>query len=202
VAEGINHIKIGTPRPAAGASAPPPPDPHPPDREEPAPAPAAIVPDGEGGGPASPAADRILKALARRPDLARLPIKVAVRDGVATLEGKVPGAFEAMLAYRAVEQTPGIRAVDDRLEFSVPDDAHKNPLLKKGRPEDVEPYLAAQIRRQVGDRAHIDRVRLNGDRLDVRGSLDDPDARAQVEATLRSMPILRGFQVDMQLDAE
>jgi hypothetical protein len=201
VAEVINLIKIGSSRPAAGADAPPPPAPHPPDREEPAPAPAAIVPDGAGE-PASPVADRILKALSKRPDLARLPIKVAVRDGVATLEGKVPGAFEAMLAYRAAEQTPGVHAVDDRLEFSVPDDDRKNPLLKKGRPEDVEPYLAAQIRRQVGDRAHVDRVRLNGDRLDVRGTLDDPDARAQVEAILRSMPVLRGFQLDMQFVAD
>ena len=49
-------------------------------------------------------------------------------------------AFEAMIVYRAAQQTPGVREVVDRLEFDVPDEDHPNPLLQKGRPEDLEPY--------------------------------------------------------------
>ena len=110
--------------------------------------------------------------------------------------GSVPTAFEAMLAYRAVQQTPGVRDVDDRLVFSVPDENHPNPLAEKGRPEDVEPYLAAQIRRQVGDIAHVDTVRARGDSLDIKGTLGREEDRARFDAILRSMPLLRGFKVE------
>ena len=118
-----------------------------------------------------------------------------VRDGVASLSGKVPTVYEAMLAFRAVQQTPGVREVEDRLEFAVPDGTAPNPLVEKGRPEDVEPYLEAQIRRQVGDLAHVDRVRVQGDALEVRGTLGREEDRARVDAILRSMPILRGFRI-------
>jgi osmotically-inducible protein OsmY len=145
---------------------------------------------------------RATKAIANRAGLANQSIKVKVRDGVASLSGKVPTVFEAMLAYRAVQRTPGVREIDDRLEFTVPDGNGPNPLADKGRPEDVEPYLEAQLRRQVGDLAHIDRVRLQGDSLELRGTLEREDDRARFDAIIRSMPILRGFRVTADMPAE
>jgi hypothetical protein len=145
---------------------------------------------------AGPFDQRITEAIAHRPSLANLPIKVVFRDGIATVSGSVPTVYEAMLAFRAVQQTPGVRDVVDRLEFVVPDGEKKNPLLEKGRPEDVEGYLTAQIRRQVGDVAHIDQVRLRGDTLEIRGTLVRADDRARLEAILRSMPVLRGFRLE------
>jgi hypothetical protein len=145
---------------------------------------------------------RAARAIASRPDLANLPIRVKVRDGVASLSGKVPTVYEAMLAYRAVQQLPGIRDIEDKLEFVVPDGAAPNPLIEKGRPEDVEPYLEAQIRRQVGDLAHIDRVRFQGNTLDIRGTLGRQEDRDRFDAIIRSMPILRGFRLTAEIPVE
>ena len=147
------------PAPAARASAPP--------QQAPRPrrADLAMARDPQ------PLTRRIAEALSRRPTLKDLPIAVQTRDGVTTLSGKVPSAYEAMMAYRTVEQTPGVRDVVDQLEFQVPDENHPNPLKQKGRPEDIEAYLSAQIRRHLGDLAHVERVRVRGDIVEVRGSL-------------------------------
>lgn len=203
VTEVINELNVG---PMVSETPPPPPQPaaipgvRRPAAPEPAPAPAA-----EDRGPRPAVAvdrndltGRVEQAIAARPALAGLPIKVSVRDGVASLSGRVPTVYEAMLAFRAVQQSPGIHEVDDRLEFVVPDGQRKNPLLQKGRPEDVEPYLTSQIRRQVGDIAHIDQVRLRGETLEIRGTLLRDDDRPRLDAILRSMPVLRDFHLDPQ----
>jgi CBS domain-containing protein len=127
---------------------------------------------------------------------------VAVTDGVVTLSGQVPSAYDAMLVYRAAQQTPGVREISDKLEFVVPNADTRNPLIDKGRPDDVEPYLQAQIRRQVGDLAHVDRVRMQGDGLVVTGTLGREEDRPRVEAILRSMPVLRGFHLQQEFTLE
>jgi len=149
-----------------------------------------------------PLSKRISAAITKRPALEGLAIKIVNRDGVVTLSGKVPSAFEAMLAYRAAEQTVGVKEVIDRMEFTLPDADAPNPLKTKGRPEDIEPYLLAQVRRQVGDLAHVDQIRVRGDSLEIRGTLARADDAARVEAMLRSIPLLRGFRIDPALVAE
>jgi hypothetical protein len=150
-----------------------------------------------------PVGQRAARAIANRSGLSNpSTVKVKVRDGLATLSGKVPTVYEAMLAYRAVQRTPGVREVDDRLEFVVPDGSGINPLADKGRPEDVEPYLEAQIRRQIGDLAHLDRVRMSGDSLEIKGTLEREDDRTRFDAIIRSMPILRGFRISTEMPAE
>lgn len=144
-------------------------------------------------------AGRVEQAIDRRPALDSTAIQVRERDGVVTLTGQVPSVYEAMLAFRAAQRTPGVREIVDRLAFAVPMDGRDNPLLNKGRPEDIEPYLTAQIQRQVGDSAHIDRVRLHGDLLEVDGILANEPARERVEAILRSLPTLRGFRIEPDL---
>jgi osmotically-inducible protein OsmY len=139
---------------------------------------------------------RVTDALVKRPALAGLPIGVQSHSGVVTVSGKVPSAYEAMLVYRTVEQTPGVRDVLDRLEFQLPDENHPNPLRRKGRPEDVEPYLASQIRRHLGDFAHVDRVRMRGDSIEIRGSLLNAEDQNRVQAILRSIPLLRDFRLE------
>jgi hypothetical protein len=114
----------------------------------------------------------------------------------------VPTAYEAMLAFRAAEQTPGVREVNDRLTFDLPDVDRPNPLRQKGRPEDLEPYLMAHVRRQVGDLAHVDRVEVRGDTVEVRGTVVRADDAARVEAALRSIPLLRGFRLEPNFQAQ
>ncbi len=205
VAQVINLLNIQA-MPAASSSSDTPPPP-------PVPATTTQVPRaasplmGQAEGPpiavdSDPASQRAARSIASRSGLAGLPIRVRVKDGVASLSGKVPTIYEAMLAYRAIQQTPGIREVEDRLEFVVPDGSGPNPLVEKGRPEDVEPYLEAQIRRQVGDLAHVDRVRVQGNALDIRGTLGREEDRDRFDAILRSLPILRGFRLTAEVTVE
>ncbi|MDB5353349.1 MAG: putative periplasmic or secreted lipoprotein [Planctomycetota bacterium] len=145
---------------------------------------------------------RLATNLERRPLLAGTAVQSSVRDGVAYLSGKVPSALEAMIAFRAAQQTVGVHDIDDRLAFTVPDGQSQNPLIARGRPEDVEPYLEAQVRRQLGDKAHLDRVRVTGDRIEIKGTVVNPADRARIEAILRSMPLLRGYTLDATLVPE
>jgi osmotically-inducible protein OsmY len=146
---------------------------------------------------ADPLARRVAEWLGRRPALSGLSqVKVAAREGVITLSGRAPSAYEAMLAFRTAQQTPGVRDVVDKLEYPLPDIDQANPLRARGRPSDVEPYLLAQIRRQVGDLAHVDAVQFRGDTLEVRGTVARADDTPRVEATLRSIPLLRGFRLE------
>ena len=134
------------------------------------------------------------------PALDGLPIRISLRDGVATLEGEVDSAVDAMVAYLAVKRHPGVDLVVDRLRFAVPIEPRENPLLHQGDRRDVEEYLGEQVRRQLGDQAHVDRVRLLGDRLEIEGRRIDPEAdRRRVEAILRSTPVLRGFRLAADL---
>jgi hypothetical protein len=161
--------------------------------------PAASAPAGLDG---QKLTQRVVAALGRRAQAAELPVKVRSSDGSVTLTGQVPTAYEAMVVYRAAQQTPGVRDVVDRLEFSVPDEDHPNPLLQTGRPEDLEPYLAAQIRRHVGDLAHIDRIQTHGDVIDIFGTLSEGQDRERFLAILRSIPVLHGFRLVDKLTAE
>ncbi|MFO0889751.1 MAG: BON domain-containing protein [Isosphaeraceae bacterium] len=186
-------------RPEAQPAAPParprvePQRPAPAPAEQPAPRPAnetAIARD------AQKLTRRVADALGRSPALSGLPIAVTSRSDVVTLAGKVPSAYEAMLAYRAVEQTPGVRDIVDQLQFPVPDENHPNPLRQKARPDDLEPYLTSQIRRHLGDMAHVERVRSRGDLLEIRGTIAAEEDQERVRAVLRSMPLLREFRLD------
>jgi osmotically-inducible protein OsmY len=198
VAEVINLLNVGRPpwdvpppppTPAFGPGVKPPAAPRPaPDVDE-ALRPSIAVDRPELAG-------RLSQSLNRQPALAALPIKVSVRDGIAYLSGTVPTIYEAMLAFRAAQQTPGVREVDDRLEFVVPDGEKKNPLLQKGRPDDVEPYFAAQLRKHLGDIAHVDQVRVRGDVVEIRGTLARDEDRPRLDAILQSMPVLRGFRLE------
>jgi hypothetical protein len=101
-----------------------------------------------------------------------------------------------MLAFRAAQRTPGVREVDDQLEFPLPDDDAPNPLLQRGRPEDVCAYLEEHVRRNLGDAADVERVVLRGDVLEVHGSVTRAEDRKRAAAILRSIPILRGFRIE------
>jgi len=186
----------------------PPPPPRPIDDPEAAPHAQSPSPAEERAGKKPEAADRVtaadggrltgraVQALERRSMLKDSPISVQSSNDVVTLSGEVPTAYEAMLAYRAVEQTPGVREVVDKLQYQLPDENHHNPLREKARPDDLEPYLTFHIRRHAGDVAHIDRVRVRGDVVEVRGSLLPGEDQARLAATLRSIPLLRDFRIE------
>jgi osmotically-inducible protein OsmY len=142
---------------------------------------------------------RVAEALSRSAPLAGLPIWVQSRGDTVTLSGKVPSAYEAMLAYRKVEQTPGVGKIVDLLQFQLPDENHLNPLCRKGRAEDIEAYLLSQVRRHVGNLADVDQVHVNGDLLEVRVTLARDVDRNRVLAILRSMPLLRNFRLESTL---
>ena len=215
----INEIEVGNPNPPPPQNRPPvsltpPPPPTPVARPIPMqPRPGNVPAPNPRGNPREQAravipnlsdvvAKRVGEAISRRPVLAKLGLKTSTHEGVVTLVGSVPSAYEAMLAYRAVEQTPGVRSVDDRLEFRIPDDETKNPLRLKGRPEDVERYLGYHVRRQLGDLAHVDQIRLLGDLVEIRGTVEADADLPRVQAVLRSIPLLRGFQLELNFHAE
>jgi osmotically-inducible protein OsmY len=191
------------PRRANNDAPPPPPRPMlgptnlDPGRTTPKPGPRQVpnTPAGPAALDASDLTERVVAALKRRPIAAGLPLGVRSADNFVTVSGQVPSAYEAMIVYRTVQQTPGVREIIDRLDFDVPDDDHPNPLLRKGRPDDLEPYLAAQIRRHLGDLAHLDRVHARGDMLELYGTLSRSDDQDRLLAILRSIPLLQGFRL-------
>ncbi|WZO96799.1 BON domain-containing protein [Isosphaeraceae bacterium EP7] len=214
VTEVINLLTVDPSVPGSSAARseaadapPPPPIPIPPPTPETAerrPAPEfspdeAEKPAAAAGGSAG---ERLRASLARRPALEGLSVQASVDDGIATLRGQVPTAYEAMLVHRTAQLQPGVKSVDDQLRFQVPDTEHPNPLREKGRPEDVEPYLQAQVQRQLGDLAHLDRTRLSGEELDLNIQVIHADDSPRVEAILRSMPLLRGFRVQPKIVVE
>jgi osmotically-inducible protein OsmY len=205
IAQVVNLLEVNPALLQSSDVPPPPPTPapprpgaaqRPPAAPRPLPAPAAGVVNAPVAVSGDALAGRVADVIAHRPALASVPVKVSARDGIVSLTGRVSSAYEAMLAYRAAERTPGVRSVVDRLEFPLPEADAPNSLRDKGRPEDVEPYLLAQIRRQVGDLAHVDAVKVRGDTLEVRGSVTRTDDTERVEATLRSIPLLRGFRLE------
>ena len=187
--------------------------------DQPPPPPVPAVPGVAADQPAQPAANQVapqaqavveadpVGVRATRSAMAKLgsgggTLKIRVKEGVAQLSGKVPTIVEAMQVFRAVQKTPGVERIDDRLEFTLPDGSAPNPLADKGDPDDVEPYLEAQLKRQMGDLAHVDRVRMRGDNLTIKGTLAREEDRPRLEAILRSMPLLRGFRVAAEFGAE
>jgi osmotically-inducible protein OsmY len=179
-------------------------------RVAPEPANPTRVPTPNGGTPKSAAragmssdnqelSRRVLQVIERSDSLQQQAIKIKSEGDVVTLSGKVSTAYEAMLAYRAAQQTPGVRDVIDLLEFTVPDEDHPNPLPRKARPEDLEPYLAAQIRRNVGDLAQIQTLKVRGDILTIQGTVGNDADLDRVLAIVRSIPILHGFRLEATL---
>ena len=91
-------------------------------------------PDGRRG-PRRPALTR--RVIDCPPDAARPgrpAIKVRTTGDAVMLSGKVPSAYEAMMAYRSAQQTPGVRDVVDRLEFLVPGRGPSQPSGAEGPP--------------------------------------------------------------------
>lgn len=189
-ASGASDSARSAPAGAPGQVVPPPGTPYPVPNSPPVDPGRATLVEGD------PLTRNVAESIARRPALAAAPLKVTSRDGVVTLSGQLPSSYEAMLAFRAAQQTPGVRDVIDRLQFPIPDVDRPNPLRDKGRPDDVEPYLLAQVRRQLGDLAHVDQVRVRGDALEIRGTVTRADDVPRVEAALRSIPLLRGYRLE------
>jgi hypothetical protein len=134
-------------------------------------------------------------ALAAVPGLAGGEVQAVASGETVTLSGRVSSALDALRAFRAAQQTPGVARIVDRIEFPAPESAAANPLLDGAAPEDLEPYLQYHLGRQLGDGAKVDRVRVQGRSVEITVALRKPGDRARVEAILRSSPLLRGFQV-------
>ncbi len=143
----------------------------------------------------------VSSALSRSPDLADLPIVTSIGNGVVTIRGHAPSAFEAMLAFRAVQSVPGVRRIVDQIDFPVPSPEDINPLLERGRSEYVEAYLAWHLAENLGEQVHIESVVLRDELLVLRGSISAESDRRRVMAILHSMPLLRGFQIEVHLVA-
>ena len=142
-----------------------------------------------------PLTHRVVDRLNKQPMLATLPIVIDSHGKCVTLSGQVPSCYEAMLIHRAVQQTPGVTEVLDRLSFQPPDESHANPLVAVRQSDDLEPYLTYHIRHDVGALAHVDRVLVNEDVVQISGTLLNVKDKDRVETILRSIPILRGFRL-------
>ena len=150
-------------------------------------------------GDTEPLTRRVAETLKKRPRLATATIAVESHGDSVTITGRVPSCYEAMLIHRAVEEMPGVREVVDHLEFEPTDETHPNPLVEKGRPEDLEPCLTFNIRRHVGALAHIDAVLVEADLVQIRGTLLNVEDKVRAETILRSIPILRDFHLRLIL---
>ena len=172
------------------AGPPPPPAPHPP-----VDTPLVAI-----DSPTAPALEgleaRVSRAIRAIPSLAESGLRLTVRQGEVTLQGQVPSVVEAMLAYRAAQKIPGVRSIVDRLEFPVPSERENNPLVTHPAPREVLAYLDAQIRRQLGDSAYLDHLEREGRQLRLAVVAAQGAQRQRAEAVLRSMPLLRGFEVE------
>jgi hypothetical protein len=159
-----------------------------------APAAALAVPIGAG----TTLLERVRQGLAAEPALAGTGVQARVVGDVVTLSGAVPTAYEAMRAYQVTRSTPGVGQVDDELQFTPPQAGRANPLIERGRPDEVAGYLAAQVARQLGG-AVVPRVEVDGTRVRIAGQVLSATERSRVEAVLRSMPLLRGFDTEVDL---
>lgn len=121
---------------------------------------------------------------------------VQVVGGVAYLSGRVSDVVEAMRRFCEAAATPGVRVVNDRLEFPLHDGRKANPLLAAEPRADVETYLAAQLRRHLGEAIALDAAKFEGDALIVRGSVADVSGISRALAVVRSMAILRGIEIE------
>jgi hypothetical protein len=134
------------------------------------------------------------------PELADQGIRVQdLGQGAVQISGKLPSAYEAMRAYLTVARTPGITAIEDRLEFPLPDTgAPRNPLRDRAAPEDVRDYLSAQINRQLMKQARVERVVVDSSAILVVLQGAEISQRPRFEAAVRSMPLLRGYKLSIE----
>jgi hypothetical protein len=203
VTDVVNLITVAgenaPPAAAKPAVVPPPPPPGPAaPGEGPASAPAPSVRKLDPSQDSDPLALDVRAALAEHPELAATPLQVeATSDDAVILSGSVPSAYEAMIAYLAVRRTPGVKSIDDRLRFPVPNSrGGSNPLRDRGRPEDVAEYLKAQLERRIQGQAIVHALRVDNDTLlvDLVGS--QTETRKRVDAILRSFPLARGYRIE------
>ena len=129
-----------------------------------------------------------------------MPIEVRTTGDAVMLSGQVPFGLRGHARLSGGPADP--RRPRRRRSPGVPRPRRgpSQPLVQKGRPEDIEPYLTAQMSRHVGDLAHIDSVRARGDHLEIRGTLLDAADKDRVLAILRSIPVLHGFRLDADPD--
>lgn len=167
-----------------GPAAPARPTPPPPVPQPPAPEPAANEP--------------VQRALDAVPELRDSAVRALVADGRVTLRGSVPSAYEAMLAYQAARRCAGVTDIVDALDFPPPQPDRPNPLAERGRPEDVGPYLEAQLRKHLEGQVRSVRVTLDGDVATVTISAPENQDRRRIAAILRTIPVLRGFTVEVR----
>lgn len=180
----VNQLSIGDGAEALRRPIPPPPPPGLPAAEPRAAAPAAE---------AAPAGR--IPAAPIKPASSESTARVDIRDGVAYLDGRVASLVDAMEMHLSAGRTPGIRAVDDRLIVPLPNERTPNPLVDYANRGDVAAYLRAQIVKHVAGAAFIDDVALDGQRLVIRGQAPDEASRSRALAVLRTMAVLRGFDV-------
>lgn len=136
------------------------------------------------------------------PELGPFRLKARVDRGVATIDGDVPTVMEAMKAHLMAGRFPGVTSVVDRLRFRPPVDGEPNPLIGAKAKGDVESYLLAQLKRQSVKGLDVERVSVAGEVLEVHGTIQSESGRDRAEASLRSTPLLRGFQIVPRLRSE
>ena len=94
-----------------------------------------------------------------------------------------------------------VREIVDLLHFPLPEEGGPNPLVRNGRPDDIEPYLLVQLKNNLGDLANVDKVSVVGDNLTIQGTLASEGDRERFFSILRTMPLLRGFKVNARVSA-
>jgi hypothetical protein len=144
-----------------------------------------------------PLSARVEAALRGRPELAGRAITATNRGGDVTLSGNVPDPPAALAAFAAARRTPGVERVVDGLRYPVPPPERPNPLLAATATDDLAAFLRHHVERQFGDAATVRALDVAGGRVRLAAALAPGRDAAQVGAVLRSMPMLRGFALDL-----
>ncbi len=145
--------------------------------------------------PLSPDARKIRQQLGDDDRLADLPIEVTSNDDRIELRGEVPSVVEAMWVYDLARREADATRIIDRLRFALPERGRRNPLRMED-PRSVQPFLQQQIARHLDGTADLLSVTMRGDQLELRIHLFREGDEERVRAILRTIAVLRGFELD------
>lgn len=128
--------------------------------------------------------ESVLRELDWEPQVSATNIGVAVKDGIVTLSGFVPGWSQKYHAEHAARRVYGVRAVADDLEVRLPGD-----LVRP------DPEIARAAAKAIDDRLYIAHGGIQSivehGHLTLEGRVDWQYEKATAEAAVRDLPGVR-----------
>jgi osmotically-inducible protein OsmY len=191
------------PPPAPGLGVAP--EPTPPAANPPGP-PVPFVPTSPRAAANPPQADltslasRVRAAIEADPQASTVAdLTVTTQPGGVRLTGRAADARGAIAAVQQAQTALGTgQSVDDRIEVAGPPAGQPNPLAQLST-DLVEPYLATHLGRNLGPSIRLERLEASGSHLQILALAPDEPAARRAGAAIRSMPLLRGLDLEISI---